>query len=156
MTRRKKTVIGLVVVVVLGGLAYANIGLKRTTGIAVTVEKIEARDLEAIVSASGKVQPKESVNISAETMGKVVNVAVEEGDVVTEGPVAAADRSAQPRDGGAEPRGQPGDGAVAARSDASRRSRTRRSRCARPRTRCGGRSRCSRPACCRARPTSAR
>ena len=54
------------------GLAYANLGLKRTTGVAVTVEKIEARDLEAIVSASGKIQPKRSVNISAETMGKVV------------------------------------------------------------------------------------
>jgi HlyD family secretion protein len=85
MTRRKKTVIGLFVVVALGGLAYANIGLNRTTGTAVTVEKIEARDLEAIVSASGKVQPKESVDISAETMGKVVNVAVEEGDIVKKG-----------------------------------------------------------------------
>ena len=37
------------------------------------------------MSASGKVQPKESVDISAETMGKVVNVAVEEGDVVQKG-----------------------------------------------------------------------
>lgn len=85
MTRKKKIVIGLIVVVVLAGLAYANVGLNRTTGTAVTVEKIEARDLESIVSASGKIQPKESVDISAETMGKVVNVAVEEGDVVAKG-----------------------------------------------------------------------
>ena len=49
------------------------------------VEKIERRDLEAIVSASGKIQPKKSVNISAETMGKVVNLTVNEGDMVKEG-----------------------------------------------------------------------
>ena len=85
MKRKKKVFIGLFIVVVLGGLAYANLGLKRTNGVEVTLEKIEARDLESIVSASGKVQPKESVDISAETMGKVVNVAVEEGDIVTKG-----------------------------------------------------------------------
>src|SRR5262245_7483882 len=85
MTRRKKTLIGLLVVVLLAALAYANLGLNRPTGTPVTVEKIEARDLEAIVSASGKVQPKESVDISAETVGKVVNVAVEEGDMVKKG-----------------------------------------------------------------------
>ena len=46
--------------VVLGGLAYANIGLKRDDRRSpVTVEKIEARDLESIVSASGKIQPKQ-------------------------------------------------------------------------------------------------
>jgi HlyD family secretion protein len=34
------------------------------------------------VSASGKIQPKSNVNISAETMGKVVSLTVNEGDVV--------------------------------------------------------------------------
>jgi len=60
-------------------------GLNRPTGTQVTVEKIEARDLESIVSASGKIQPKRSVNISAETMGKVMNLHVREGDMVTKG-----------------------------------------------------------------------
>jgi HlyD family secretion protein len=85
MTRKKKWLIGAGVVVVAGGLAYANMGLNRPTGLAVTVEKIEARDLESIVSASGKIQPKRSVNISAETMGKVMNLHVREGDMVTKG-----------------------------------------------------------------------
>jgi len=85
MKRNKKIIIGIIVVVVLGGLAYANMGLNRPTGIQVTVEKIEARDLESIVSASGKIQPKRSVNISAETMGKVMNLHVREGDMVTKG-----------------------------------------------------------------------
>jgi len=85
MSRKKKIILGVVIVVVLGGLAYANLGMKRQTGLTVNVEKIEARDLESIVSASGKIQPKSSVNVSAETSGKVVALEVREGDVVTRG-----------------------------------------------------------------------
>ena len=50
-----------------------------------TTEQIKARDLEAIVSASGKIQPKRLVNITAETAGRVVNLAVNEGDRVKVG-----------------------------------------------------------------------
>ena len=85
MSRKKKIILGVVVVLVLGALAYANLGMKRQTGINVNVEKIQARDLESIVSASGKIQPKSSVNISAETMGKVVALEVREGDMVKKG-----------------------------------------------------------------------
>ena len=51
----------------------------------VTTEAIRARDLEAIVSASGKIQPKRQVNISANTMGRVTRLAVEEGQRVKAG-----------------------------------------------------------------------
>src|SRR5699024_2846110 len=37
------------------------------------------------VSASGKIQPERLVNISADTMGRVTNLAVEEGDRVKKG-----------------------------------------------------------------------
>lgn len=50
--------------------------------VSVTVEGVVRRDLEALVSASGKIQPKRSVNISASTMGRVVKLSVEEGDRV--------------------------------------------------------------------------
>jgi HlyD family secretion protein len=82
---RKKIVIAAVVVLVLGAMAYANYAFKRTNGVEITVEKIERRDLEAIVTASGKIQPKKSVQISAETPGKVVNLTVSEGDIVKAG-----------------------------------------------------------------------
>lgn len=85
MSRKKKIIIAVVLVVVLGGIAAANLAFKRTTATTVNVEKIEKRDLESIVSASGKVQPKRKVSISAETMGKVVNLQVNEGDLVTKG-----------------------------------------------------------------------
>src|SRR6188474_113479 len=82
---RKKVIIGVLIVVFLGAIAYANLNFKRTTGVEVNTEKIAKRDLEAVVSASGKIRPKKSVNISADTMGKVVGLAVNEGDLVVAG-----------------------------------------------------------------------
>jgi HlyD family secretion protein len=85
MTRTKKIAIGIGLVALLGALAYANFAFKRTTGVDVTVEKIVRRGLEAVVSASGKIEPKKSVQISAETVGKVVNLQVNEGETVRAG-----------------------------------------------------------------------
>lgn len=72
-------------VAVVGGVAGATWWLRRSTPPAVTVETLRVRDLEAIVSASGKIQPRRLVNISADTSGRVVNLAVNEGDRVTRG-----------------------------------------------------------------------
>jgi HlyD family secretion protein len=85
MSRNKKILVGLGVVVVLGGIAFANIKYKRQDGIVVNVEAIQKRDLQAIVSASGKIQPQRLVNISADTMGRVTDLAVEEGQSVQKG-----------------------------------------------------------------------
>jgi HlyD family secretion protein len=82
LTRNKKIMIGAGVVVVLAGIGYANIAFKRTEGVTVNTESIQKRNLEAIVSASGKIQPKRFVNISADTMGRVTGLAVNEGDRV--------------------------------------------------------------------------
>ena len=71
MSRKKKVVITLVVVLVGAAVVGANLYYKREQGVTVTTEAIRARDLEAIVSASGKVQPKRSVDISANQMGRV-------------------------------------------------------------------------------------
>src|SRR4051794_2723111 len=83
--KRKKLWIGLGLLVLLGAVAYANLGYTRTTGTPVTIEKITRHDLEAIVSASGKIRAKKTVNISAETMSKVVNLSVAEGQTVKKG-----------------------------------------------------------------------
>jgi HlyD family secretion protein len=82
---RKKVFIIIGVLVVLGTLAFVNLKYAGTKAIVVNAEKVQKRDLEAIVSASGTIQPKRSVNISADTMGRVVNLAVNEGERVTKG-----------------------------------------------------------------------
>ena len=84
MFRRKWPwiVAGLVVAGVAAG-AYAR--SKQEKGTLVTGETIQRRDLEALVSASGKIEPKRSVNISAQTMGRVTSIGVREGDQVKAG-----------------------------------------------------------------------
>jgi HlyD family secretion protein len=85
MSRNKKILIGVGVVAVLGAVAYANIKFKRQEGTVVNVEAVQKRDLQALVSASGKIQPQRLVNISADTMGRVTELAVEEGQRVQKG-----------------------------------------------------------------------
>jgi HlyD family secretion protein len=85
MSRNKKILIGVGVLVVLGALAFVNIKYKRKDGVTVNVETVQKRDLDAIVSASGKIQPHDSVNISADTVGRVTNLAVDEGMRVKKG-----------------------------------------------------------------------
>ena len=82
---RKKVLILVGFLVVIGALAAANFYFKREPGLSVTAEALRARDLEAFVSASGKIQPKRQVNISANQMGRVTRLAVEEGDRVKTG-----------------------------------------------------------------------
>src|SRR5438477_3436455 len=82
---RKNVLIALAVVLVAAAVVGANLYFKRDKGLPVTTDVIKARDLEAIVSASGKVQPKRLVKISAETSGRVVNLAVNEGDRIRKG-----------------------------------------------------------------------
>src|SRR6478672_2064479 len=79
---RKNVFITIVVVLIGAAVVAANLYYKKDKGLTVTTDVIKARDLEAIVSASGKIQPKRLVKISAETSGRVVNLAVNEGDRV--------------------------------------------------------------------------
>jgi HlyD family secretion protein len=82
---RKNVLIAIAIVVIAGGVVAANLYYKKDKGLTVTTDVIKTRDLEAIVSASGKIQPKRLVKISAETSGRVVNLAVNEGDRVKVG-----------------------------------------------------------------------
>ena len=82
---RKKLIIGALIVVAGGALVAANVYFKREKGVEVQVEKIKKHDLESIVSASGKIQARTTVNISAQSMGRVTRLAVEEGDRVKQG-----------------------------------------------------------------------
>lgn len=85
MSRNKKIVIAALAVVVIAGAGGYAWWTQGAGTIQVTVETIRARDLEAVVSASGKIQPKRFVNISADTSGRVVDLAVNEGDRVALG-----------------------------------------------------------------------
>ena len=68
-----------------GALVYFNLAFERSTGPEIEVEAVERRDLEAVVSVSGKIEPKLSVDISASVMGRVTRLAFNEGDQVESG-----------------------------------------------------------------------
>jgi HlyD family secretion protein len=57
----------------------------RNRGVIIEKEEIARRDLTAIVSASGQVKAKKTVNISANSMGTITSLAVKEGDYVQAG-----------------------------------------------------------------------
>src|SRR5580765_8062135 len=82
---RKNIFIILAVVIVGAGVVAGNLYYRRDKGLTVTTDVIKTRDLEAVVSASGKIQPKRLVNISADTPGRVVDLAVNEGDRIKKG-----------------------------------------------------------------------
>ena len=84
MTTRTRIVLAGVVLVLAGGGAAAVRWLRPDVP-QVAVEGVRTRELEAIVSASGKIQPQRQVNISATTMGRVTRLAVEEGQRVRAG-----------------------------------------------------------------------
>lgn len=82
---RSKFVIGALILALAATLMGANWWFRRDRSPRVTAEMVQTRDLEALVSASGKIQPKRSVDISANTVGQVTRVAVNEGDKVRRG-----------------------------------------------------------------------
>ncbi len=82
---RKSVLIAIGVVLLGAAVVAANLYYKKEKGLSVTTDVVKTRDLEAIVSASGKIQPKRLVNIAAETPGRVVDLAVNEGDRIHKG-----------------------------------------------------------------------
>jgi HlyD family secretion protein len=85
MKKTTKIASGLVLalaVVAVGGVAIAKRGQK---GPAVTTEAVGRRDLVSVVTASGYIQPERKADISADVSGRVVELAVKDGQVVSEG-----------------------------------------------------------------------
>lgn len=84
MSRRKWIILGVVILLIAGGVG-ARVYFAGPDLPEVTAEALRTRDLEAIVSASGKIQPVRQVDISANQMGRVTRLAVVEGQRVKAG-----------------------------------------------------------------------
>src|SRR6266576_3848349 len=85
MSRRNVLILTIGAVLVIGASAGGYYWFHRQDVLTAHAEALHKRDLEAIVSASGKIQPKRQVNISANTMGRVTRLSVEEGQRVKAG-----------------------------------------------------------------------
>jgi HlyD family secretion protein len=85
MSRGKKILIGVGVAAVLAIMAIAALRSGRSDAVEVRTEDVARKDLVARVSATGYIEPKRLVDISADVSGRVVELNVEEGDEVEEG-----------------------------------------------------------------------
>jgi HlyD family secretion protein len=85
MSNTAKYGILVVAVAAVAGLAYVSAQKNQTKPVDVRTEVVEARNLVASVTASGQIQPKTMVNISSDVAGKIVRLAIQEGDIVTKG-----------------------------------------------------------------------
>jgi HlyD family secretion protein len=85
MTTKKKALIAAGLVIVIGGLTGLSVANNREKGASVRSETVERRDLVSTVTASGYLQPKRKVDISADVSGRVVDLRVEEGQWVERG-----------------------------------------------------------------------
>ncbi len=84
MSKGMKWFLGILVVGAAGSAAAvkARSGEKPTE---VRLESVQKRDLVASVTASGQVQPKTKVDVAADLSGRIVRLAVKEGDIVKKG-----------------------------------------------------------------------
>ncbi|HEV7991964.1 MAG TPA: efflux RND transporter periplasmic adaptor subunit [Gemmatimonadaceae bacterium] len=85
MTKRVKwSVAGgvILVIVAIGGLTAAK---GKNKAVEVRTELVAERDLVSSVTASGQVRPQTKVDLSSDITGKIVRLAVKEGQMVTKG-----------------------------------------------------------------------
>src|SRR3954454_17507335 len=86
MLRRTRIwLIATVVVLAIGGVVAFQIHKKKHAGTEVRLERVSRRDLVSSVTASGKIEAKTSVDISADITGRIIRIAVREGDLVKKG-----------------------------------------------------------------------
>lgn len=83
--KKKRTFLILAVVVIIVLIIVFNMQANREKSFDVTVEKVQKENLTSIISASGEVSPKKSVNISAQIPGRIMKIGVEEGQIVKSG-----------------------------------------------------------------------
>jgi HlyD family secretion protein len=77
-------IIGVLALAGGGGIAY-SMNKKKNAGTEVRMEQVSRRGLVSAVTASGKIEPQTAVDISADITGRIIEIAVEEGDLVRKG-----------------------------------------------------------------------
>src|SRR5438067_12991699 len=85
MSKRNKVLLGGGGAVLIVLLVIVSASAKRDKGVEVRFETVGRRDLVAAVTASGKIQPKKKVDVSADITGRITKIAVREGDFVKQG-----------------------------------------------------------------------
>ena len=85
MSKSAKLTIGGVIIAGLAAVAAMGASKRGNKAVEVKIEQVARRDLVASVTASGQVQPRTKVDVSSDVTGRIVRLAVAEGQTVTKG-----------------------------------------------------------------------
>src|SRR3954468_21889811 len=85
MSKWLKRSIGGAVILGVGAFVAITAAKRNTKGTEVRMESVQKRDLVASVTASGQVQPQTKVDVAADISGRIVRLAVKEGQMVQKG-----------------------------------------------------------------------
>src|SRR5919204_236468 len=85
MSRRTKWGLAGAGVVLLVGALVLGAAKRGSKAVEVRLERVQRRDLVASVTASGQVQPHTKVDVASDVSGRIVRLAVKEGQTVSKG-----------------------------------------------------------------------
>ena len=85
MSKRVKLGIFGGVIIALAAIGVLTAAKRGNKAVEVRTESVQARDLVASVTASGQVRPQTKVDLSSDISGKIVRLAVKEGQMVKKG-----------------------------------------------------------------------
>ena len=85
MSKKVKWSIGGVLIIGIAAFMAVTAAKRGSKGTEVRMENVQKRDLVASVTASGQVQPQTKVDVAADISGRIVRLAVKEGQMVAKG-----------------------------------------------------------------------
>jgi HlyD family secretion protein len=85
MKKRTKWILGGIAALVVGSIAASSIANRGGDATEVKIVTVDKRDLIASVTASGQVQPRTKVDVASDISGRIVRLAVKEGQIVKKG-----------------------------------------------------------------------
>jgi HlyD family secretion protein len=85
MSKKVKWSIGGAVIIGVVAFMAVTAAKRGNKGTEVRIEAVQKRDLVASVTASGQVQPQTKVDVAADISGRIVRLAVKEGQMVSKG-----------------------------------------------------------------------
>jgi len=103
MSKKPKWAIGIIAILAVGTVLALSAAKRGNKAVEVRIEPVQKRDLVSSVTASGQVRPQTKVDVASDVSGKILRLAVKEGQIVTSGqfllqidqsqPQAAVDRA---------------------------------------------------------------
>jgi len=85
MSKKTKLISFGVGVVLIAGILAFTASKKGSKATEVKIEAVERRDLTSSVTASGQVRPQTKVDVASDISGKIISLAVKEGQMVAKG-----------------------------------------------------------------------